>query len=465
MLRLFCFCFALAISIQAAQRPNFVFILADDLGWADVSFNGRKEWKTPNLDHLAKQGTKFERWYTAGVVCAPSRAALMTGKYTIHCRVSANNDDLPREETTLAEALKPLGYRSALIGKWHHGARREGETNYVHPLDHGFDRFIGYVSAREAWEHFPTNLWFGREKRPVSGYSPTILTDHAIEFLREQKKSGEPFFLYQAYIEPHLHIEAPEEDVRKFAGKFEEVDEKEPSNARYAAMITRMDREIGRLLDELDRLGLAKETIVVFTSDHGATFEGQNRGTAAYHDSNAPFRGHKRTVWEGGTRVPAVVRWPGKIPGGKVSQEIVHMIDVFPTLLAAAGNEPRAEWRVDGANMLAVWQGKAKGPERTLFWEWRSEQAFQLAAMRGNFKLVIPDRDMFNGLRAGEARKAELYDLSRDPAERRTIAFHHPAMVTNMVNQIFAWLETEVEPADALQPRTYRPRRGQGTPR
>jgi arylsulfatase A-like enzyme len=424
-----------ASTVAAAERPpNIVLILADDLGWSDVSFNDRKDWRTPHLDRLAEQGTMFRRWYTAGVVCAPSRAALMSGKYGIHNGVVGNNDDLPRAETTLAEALKRQGYVTALVGKWHHGQTRPGEKDYVHPLDHGFDEFFGYTNARHAWEHFPKELWFDREKRPVQGFAGALLTDRAIEFVKQHQ--ARPFFLYLAHIAPHLLIEAPEDDVVQFRGKFTEKDPTKPFNAIYAAMITRLDREIGRLLKSLDELGLVDNTIVVFSSDHGATFEEGNKGAAAFHDSNRPFRGHKRTLWEGGIRVPGVVRWPGKVPAGKVSSDLVHMTDLFPTLLAAAGAEPDPTWKVDGLNLLPVWQGKAKPSERTLFWEWRAEGYQQVAAMRGNLKLVV----------TGNSRP-ELFNIENDPAERRSLHGEYPEIVRQLQQELRTWLATETEAA------------------
>ena len=190
---------AMAVGIGGAscaedQRPpNIVLIVADDLGWGDVGFNGRTEWSTPNLDRLARQGTVFQRCYTAAVVCAPSRAAFLTGKYTIHSGVRRNDDDLPAEEVTIAEALKPLGYTTALFGKWHHGKPRDGKKGYVHPLDQGFDEFFGYTDAVHAWEKFPTTLWNGRERVPVSGYIDDLITDRAVEFLGQAQ--GRPVLL------------------------------------------------------------------------------------------------------------------------------------------------------------------------------------------------------------------------------------------------------------------------------
>lgn len=425
---------ALAAPATAAEaKPNLVFLFADDLGWSDVGFNGRKEWKTPHLDRFAGQGTIFTRWYTAGTVCAPSRAALMTGKYGIHNGVSGNSDDIPTSQTTLAEALKKHGYRTAMFGKWHHGRPRPGMKTYRHPLDLGFDEFVGFTNARHAWEHFPKELFFGRETKAVKGYAATIFADQAIDFLKRHKEK--PFFLYVPFTIPHLHIEALPDDVAKFKGKFKEADPAKPLNATYAAMITALDREVGRVLKALDDLKLSDNTLVVFTSDHGATFEVGNQGTAAFHDSNYPFRGQKRTLWEGGLRVPAAVRWPGKIAAGKKSDAIVHMTDVFPTFLAAAGTKPEEKWKVTGANLLPVWQGKAKPPERTLFWEWRAEGYHQLAAMRGDRKLVI----------TGLNNPPELFNVATDPAERRNIRASHPALANKLQKELTAWLATETD--------------------
>jgi arylsulfatase A-like enzyme len=199
-------------------------------------------------------------------------------------------------------------------------------------------------------------------------------------------------------------------------------------------MITRMDKEVGRVLKALDDLRLSDNTVVVFTSDHGATFEVGNLGASAYHDSNFPFRGQKRNLWEGGIRVPAVVRWPGQVPAGKVSDEIVHMTDVFPTFLAAAGAKPDAAWKVDGADLLDVWRGKAKGPGRTLFWEWRAEGFQQLAAMRGDKKLVVTG-----------GNPPELFDVARDPGERRNVLFEHRPLADELRKMLTAWLATETE--------------------
>jgi len=413
----------------SGAKPNILMIYADDLGWGDAGFNGRKTWTTPNMDRLAAEGTVFRRWYTAMPLCAPSRACLLTGKYTIHNTVTANAIDLPSEQVTIAETLKPAGYTTALIGKWHHGNRPDG--GFTHPLEQGFDTTFGYLDARHAWEHYPKYLYRGHEKEPVTGYSPDILSEEASKFIRARRSN--PFFLYLAFIEPHFLIEAPEEDVALYRGKFKEKDPSKPYNATYAAMIHRMDTCIGRVLKTLDETGLAQNTLVVFTSDNGATFEAGNQGTANYHDSNGPFRGQKRSLEEGGIRMPAVMRWPGRVPAGRVSEEVVHMIDVMPSFAAAAGANVDPDWKVDGVNMLDVWMGKAPSPQRTLFWEWRTEAWNMLAAMRGDFKLLEMGPNHF------------LYDVRSDPQERRTVAAEHPQIYKELQADLKTWLATEVK--------------------
>ena len=435
---------------EANERPpNVLLILADDLGWGDVGFNGRKEWQTPHLDRLAAGGTVFRRWYAAGVVCAPSRAALMTGRYGIHNGVVANDQDLPAEEVTMAEALGRQGYVTALYGKWHHGKPRPGKGAYVHPMDQGFDEFFGFTDAVHAWEQFPKELWHGREMKPVTGYANGMFVDRGIDFVRRHR--GRPFFLYLPLIATHFHIQAPPEDVAEHAGKFEEKDPADPVNATYAAMVTRMDKEIGRLMSALDELGLADNTIVIFSSDHGATFEKGNKGASRYHRSNAPFRGGKRTLYEGGVRVPGVVRWPaGRVPAGRTSDDPVHMTDLLPTLLAAAGGGsetgPEPSRKLDGQNLLPVWTGAGRAdPQRTLFWEWRTEGKYQLAALRGDLKLFVTGR--------GPKQQVELFDLRADPGESHSVLADHGPLADELRRSLDQWLSTESEQAKWGRPK------------
>jgi arylsulfatase A-like enzyme len=413
------------------RRPNFVLIVADDLGWGDVGFNGRTEWATPNLDRLVREGVILKRCYSAATVCAPSRAAFLTGKYTIHSGVRRNDQDLPVEEVTIAEALKPLGYATALFGKWHQGRPRDGHSQPVHPMDHGFEEFVGYRDAIKGWEKFPKSLWDGRHEVPVAGYFDDLITDRALDFMKRRRER--PFFLYLAYVSSHFNIAAPRDEIDKLTGTVLQADHKPTLNATYAAMITRLDRNIGRLAAGLDELGLAANTLIVFTGDNGATFESGNQGVSAALDSNRPLRGQKRTLWEGGIRVPGLVRWPGQIPAGSTCSLAVHLIDLLPSVLAAAGGSVDPSWHVDGTNMLPVWTGKASASGRTLFWEWQSEGYDQLAAMRGDLKLVVT--------RGG---KPELFNVAADPAERLDISAIEPETTRRLNEELTAWLKTEV---------------------
>ena len=425
---------AASASAQAPARrgPNIVLIYADDLGWGDVGFNGRKEWSTPSLDRLGAQGTIFRRFYTAAVVCAPSRAAMLTGRATIHDGVSRNDDDLPSREVTMAEALKALGYSTALFGKWHRGSPRGGVAP-GHPMDQGFDEFFGFTDAKHAWEQFPDELYEGRllkarlglRQRPVHGPGGR---------LPQEASRRRPFFLYLPYIATHFNIEAPPDEVELHKGKFPEVDPSKPLNATYAAMVTRLDRNVGRVLAAIDDLKLADDTIVIFTSDHGATFESGNQGTSNALDSNHPFRGQKRTLWEGGIRVPGVVRWPGHVPSRpSISDEVIVMTDLFPTLLAAVGaSKPTPPGRSTASTSSPPGSAPAHVPDRTLFWEWRSEGSNQIAAMRGNYKLV--------GVNNGPP---ELFDVEADPGERRNIIAEHGELAARLKAELKAWLATE----------------------
>ncbi|MDB5350812.1 MAG: arylsulfatase family protein [Planctomycetota bacterium] len=425
---------AAGLSLARAEDrpPNIVLILADDLGCNDVGYNGRTSWKTPNLDRLAGQGMTARRGYAAAAVCCPSRAALLTGKSTIHCGVTKNNDDIPSGQTTIAEALKARGYATALFGKWHHGTPRVKGGSYVHPMDQGFDNFFGFTDATHAWEKFPTDLWEGRAKVAVTGHADDLFTDRGVAFIEANR--ARPFFLYLPLTSTHFNIEAPEEEVALHKGHFPEDKPERPIRATYAAMVTRLDRNVGRVLEALERAKLTNDTIVMFTSDHGATFETGNQGASVFHDSNAPFRGGKRTLWEGGLRVPFLVRWPNHVAAGSVSDQVQYSIDLFPTFLAASGAKD-APNDLDGVSLLPVWTKGEALPERTLFWEWRSEGGNQLAAMRGDEKLVIT-----NG------GKPELFDVKTDPAERQTLSALRPAKLKRLGEDLKAWLATEIQP-------------------
>jgi arylsulfatase A-like enzyme len=369
----------------------------------------------------------LRRCYSASPVCGPSRAALLTGKSTVHTGVRRNDQDLPAEEVTIAEALKGRGYISAVFGKWQHGRPRGGRKDYVHPLDQGFDEFSGFTDAYDALEKYPASLWQGRERVAVSGYIDDLITDRALEFVNRQK--ARPFFLYMAYLAPHFSITAPPEEIEKHRGKLPERDPSHPISAAYAGMITRLDENIGRLTKLLSDLGLEQNTMVVFASDNGATFEWGNQGASVWLDSNRPLRGQKRTLWEGGIRVPALICWPGKMKAAAVSDENVVLTDLLPTFVAAAGGTVNPAWHVDGQNLLPGWTGQGRVPERTLFWEWQSEGGDQLAALRGNEKLVV-----------NRGGKPELYDLQTDPTERRDLSAIRPQQTKQLQEELKVWL-------------------------
>jgi arylsulfatase A-like enzyme len=254
------------------------------------------------------------------------------------------------------------------------------------------------------------------------------------------RHKDQPFFLYLPFVAPHGIQDAPPEEIARHS-KFKEKDPAHPYNAAYAAQITQMDKEVGRMMKTLDDLGLADNTIVVFTSDHGATFETMEHGCTNYHDSNYPFRGQKRTLWEGGTRVPGIVRWPGYVPAGKVSDDIVHMIDLFPSFCAVAGFQPDPKWHVDGVNLLPTFEGKAPSPDRTIFWEWDESGSKYLVALHGNMKLMIDG-----------GNRPELYDVVADPAERRDCSQEFPEITKDLKKQLDAWLETASDAAKQKKP-------------
>jgi len=428
---LFACCLLSLCTVALAQQrpPNIVLILADDLGYGDLSCDGRSEWKTPNIDKLASQGTLYRRWYTASVICAPSRAALLTGRYSIHNGVTGNGSlDLPRGEITLAAELKKHGYTTALFGKWHQGAPRPPETESIHPMDRGFDEFFGFRSAIHAWQKFPKELWVGRELKPSQGYADALFADHTIDFINHNK--DKPFFVYVPFIASHGQVEAPEEDISEHRSKLPLLE------ATYAAEVTRLDKEVARILKALDDNHLTDNTIVIFTSDHGATFEPLAKNTSIHLDSNRPFRGQKRTLWEGGIHVPGMIRWPGHIPAHAETQTLIHNLDLFPTLLAATGNAPFPELKLDGSNILPSLEGNSPPIDRTIFWEWNEGGNIQYAAMHNHLKLIITG-----------GNKPELYDVVQDPEERIDRAAEFPEEAKKLEKDLKTWLATTTDAA------------------
>jgi arylsulfatase A-like enzyme len=410
------------------NRPNILFIMADDLGYADLGCYGQKLIRTPNIDRLAGQGTRFTDVYAGAAVCAPSRCVLMTGLHTGHARIRGNGPRVGGEieyfgeggrrlsltdaDRTVAEALREAGYVTGAIGKWGLGEPATAGT----PNRRGFDEWFGYLNQNHAPYYYTDYLWRNDRKQTIpenSGgrrerYSHDLLTEEAVAFLRRHHQK--PFFLYLPFTIPHRRFEVPS------LGEY--ADREWPEEAKiYAAMVTRLDRDVGTVLATLAELGLAENTAVFFASDNGA----EKKPFADRFGSNGPFRGDKGTLYEGGLRVPMIVRWPGVVPVGRVSAAPWYFADVFPTF-AAMARAPKSEARLDGLNILATLQGREQ-PELTqrfLYWEDPGKRMSQ-AVRRGNWKAV----------RTGRDGPLELYDLSKDVAERDNVAASQPKVIVD----------------------------------
>ena len=419
---------------MAGDRPNIIFIMADDLGYGDLGCYGQERIKSPNIDQLAADGLRFTQAYAGCTVCAPSRSVLMTGQHTGHTRVRGNfchvggtlgyKNNRPRrrlnlfdEDTTVAHLLQDAGYRTCLSGKWHIG----GYNPDAGPLQRGFDEFYGPLtvsSALHSPSYWPPNFYENDElvKIPENqdgkkGYYKTdLITDNAIRFM--ERNQDHPFFLYIAYSNPHSPFDAPE------LGPYKNVDW--PLEEKiYAAMIYRLDSSIGRVRTALNRLNLTDNTIVFFDSDNGPRSEARDDQTRVvkFFDSNGPLTGYKRDMYEGGIRVPGMVSWPGKIQAGQTSDVAWYFADFLPTAAALAGADTPVN--IDGINLLPYLADPGlEAPERFLYWEFY-EPVFQQAVRWKNWKAV----------RTGLKGELELYNLDTDLAEQQNVGQDNPAIV------------------------------------
>ncbi len=408
---------------EAARRPNILLIVADDLGYNDVSCNWTQNDRaqdsripTPNVDRIAESGVRFVQFFAAAPACTPSRACLLTGQYPARVGMSAvlmGSGGMSGNVVTVAETLKAAGYRTGAIGKWH-----LGYTGDMRPTRQGFEEFFGHLGGKiDYFKHTDTaqkgkhDLWEGEQEVQREGYSTNLFTDRAVEFVK--KHSGEPFFLYLAYNAPHYAhadkdaLQAPDEWIRKFAKGPKPTDREV-----YSAMVACMDDGIGRVLASLKEQKIDGDTLVIFMSDNGAD--------PKYGGSNYPLSGHKRDVLEGGVRVPMAACWPGVIPAGKVSKEQVHMADFLPTALAAAGVQPPAGAKLDGANMLEVLKGAAPASELPRFFHYAGDTALR----RGKWKL-----DRIKGA-------AKLFDLETDLQEKQDLSARERAVRDSMIKEL-----------------------------
>ncbi len=432
---------AIATTVEsnpAAPRPNVILIMADDLGYGDLGCYGQTRIKTPNIDRLAAEGIRFTDFYAGSTVCSPSRAAMMLGQHTGHLNIRGNfnNSTLLAGEVTVAQVLKQSGYRTGLIGKW--GLAHANAPGV--PQKKGFDEFAGYLDNNHAHDYYTDFLW--RYDPPRAGqsgfdgtmpfpgnqggrkgdYIPDLCTKAALNFVKNNKpdqlNNHRPFFLFLSYTIPHANNE---EGRRSGNGMQVPGDTPYPNEPwpqpekNKAAMITRMDADIGRLLERLKELKIEENTVIFFTSDNGPHKEGGV--DPKFFNSSGPFRGIKRDLYEGGIRVPMIVRWPARIKSGQVSDFVWANWDFLPTAAEIARAEPPKN--LDGFSVLPLLTGQEQTNRHdSLYWEFH-ERGFQQAARMGDWKAVRPQ--------AGE--KLELYNLKTDAAEKKDVAANNPEVV------------------------------------
>jgi len=416
--------------------PNFVIILADDLGYGDIGCYGSDFIETPNLDRLAAEGMRFTDFHSSGAVCSPTRAGLVTGRYqqragipgVIVSNPKANrHHGLHTHEVTFARQLGQAGYSCAVFGKWHLGY----EPKY-NPVHHGFDRFRGYVSGNvDYFSHVDQagfyDWWDGDQLvEEEQRYTTHLITDYAVEFIEEHKDA--PFCLYLAHEAPHYPYQGPNDrPERTVGGDFDGQGSRTDKRQAYKEMIEALDESAGRVLDALKRFGLEDDTLVFFFSDNGPTQLG----------SAGTLRGLKGSLWEGGHRVPAIARWPGQIPAVEVCDDLAISVDLMPTMLELAGASVPDGHRLDGISLCPILTDSGSLGGRSLFWESGKQQAMR----DGDWKLV---RDRQDG-------RAELFDLSEDRAEEDSLAERCPERTKEMLEAIDAW-KLDVSTGATVQP-------------
>ncbi|MCO6044870.1 arylsulfatase [Aeoliella sp. ICT_H6.2] len=446
----------LAAPVPAADRsdtPNIILIVADDLGYGELGCYGQQIIRTPRIDELAADGVRFTDFYSGSPVCAPSRCVLMTGKSPAHAYIRDNGDykpdsalkakygfefpgqqPIPAEEVTLAEVLKQCGYATAAMGKW--GLGHFGTSG--DPNSQGFDLFFGYNCQRHAHNHYPSFLWRNGERVEYPGndgksltgetFSQDEFTREALQFIRE--KQDQPFFLYLPVIIPHLSIQVPESSLAEYEGKIDETPYehhgylKHPApHAGYAAMVTHLDKAVGQVVDLVDELGLAEDTLIIFTSDNGPTYERLGGSDSEFFHSAGGLRGLKGSIYEGGIRVPLVARWPGHIKPDTESDAVSAFWDLMPTVCEVVGADCPQD--ANGVSILPAMTGDGQVADRDyLIWEFPGYGGQQAIRM-GDWKGVVRNTKRGN-------TKLELYDLQNDPAEANNVAKQHPQRVARM---------------------------------
>lgn len=454
-------CYSVFAQNKAKPKPNIIYIYADDLGYGELGSYGQRKIKTPHLDKLAKEGIRFTKHYTSTPVCAPARCMLLTGRHGGHSFIRGNYemggfpDDkeggqmpLPEGTVTIAKVLKNAGYVTGAFGKWGLGmANTTGDPN-----KQGFDYFYGYLDQKQAHNYYPTHLWDNGKRdmlnNPVidvhrrlaagapdsafdyfkgKDYAIDKIADRAQKFIREHHK--EPFFLYLPMTIPHVSLQVPDEAIKEYIGQFEEkpyYGERNYASAKYplstyAAMITYLDQQVGKIQEQIQKLGLDENTIILFSSDNGATFNG---GTDAnFFNSVAGLRGLKMDIYEGGIREPFIARWPGKIKAGTTTDYVSVQYDIFATLAEIAGVKAPPS---DGVSLMPVLTGTGKPtPREYLYFEF-SEKSGQIAIRFEKFKAVK------SNVKNNKNAPWELYDMQHDEKESADIASKHPEIIAKL---------------------------------
>lgn len=456
-----CLLYISAIS-QQGSKPNIIYIYADDLGYGELGSYGQVKIKTPYLDQMAKEGMRFTQHYSGAPVCAPSRCMLMTGKNPGHSYIRGNYEfggfedenekgQMPLEKGafTMAKMLQQRGYKTAMIGKWGMGVA--GTTGS--PLSQGFDYYYGYLDQKQAHNYYPTHLWendhwdtlanrFINVHKPLDitkavdadfdyykgkDYAPQKMTEKALAYIEKNKQA--PFFLYLPYTLPHLSLQVPDTLLKQYIGQFNEhpyygqngyAPNKYPMSA-YAAMISFLDRQVGIILEQIKKLHLDNNTIILFSSDNGATFSASV--DAHFFNSVAGLRGLKMDLYEGGVRVPLIARWPGKIPANTISEMVSAQYDMMPTFADITGKPIQ---NTDGVSILPTLLGKPQLQQHSFLYFEYPEKGGQIAVRLGKWKGIK------NGLIKNPKAAWELYNLDVDPNEKNNIAKDQPAILLQM---------------------------------
>ncbi|EAZ80458.2 arylsulfatase [Algoriphagus machipongonensis] len=458
------------------EKPNIIFILADDLGYGDLGFLGQEYIETPNIDRLAKEGMFFSDFYSGSTVCAPSRSSFLTGMHTGHTPIRGNSEvqpegqfPMPDSVLTVAKVMKQAGYVTGAFGKW--GLGFIGSTG--EPASQGFEEFYGYNCQRYAHRYYPAYLWHNDEKIDLPGndwttkgdYAPDLIQEKTLEFIDENKEN--PFFLFMPIVTPHAELAAPDDEImEKYRAMFPDEkpyvagngadygpDMRIPGyqsqpypHATFAAMVERIDRYVGEVLQKLESNGLSENTVIIFTSDNGAHREGG--ADPEFFDSNGKFRGFKRDLYEGGVRAPMIAWWPNKIKAGSTTDHVSAFWDLLPTFAAIGGEKITKS--IDGISFLPTLLGEGNQQKHEfLYWEFH-EQGGKQAVRQGNWKGV--KLQVFGS----DEPTLELYDLSKDPGETQNLASENPEKMEELKalmeqshtqNPIFSFYKEEKESA------------------